>query len=157
MKTMYFFDKQEWLDGPWCQEPDYRCWFDAETHYACVARRNVFGAWCGYVGLDWRHPLYETEIGSEEFKYIDVHGTVQFADWDKTEDVNFYPAERNWYVGFDCMQDDDLCPAFQNDTLRPSKRKSSKTPIMVYRDMNYVLDQIELLAKQLSSFDARFA
>ena len=43
--------------APWLTEPDRLEW----THegYPCLAVRNSFGAWCGYVGVPEGHPWYE--------------------------------------------------------------------------------------------------
>jgi hypothetical protein len=152
MKEKHFYDKTDWLKGPWLEEPDYRAWIDKETNYPCVARRNLTGAWCGFVGIDHEHPLYQADAKEEEMVFIDVHGMVTYTSWNTEEDREFYPGRRLWWVGFDCMHDSDMCPAFLDETKK--KKKSDK--IAVYRDLNYVMEQIELLAAHLSMFDSRF-
>lgn len=155
MRSKEIFDKSGWLKGPWLAEPDYLAWIDSETNYACVARRNVMGAWCGYVGLDDGHPLFMVETPAEELKFIEVHGTMSYTAWNTTEDQEFYPARRLWWMGFDAMQDDDLCPAFTDETKPRRRRKKESTP--TYRDLDYIKGQIESLAAQLAAFDYRFS
>lgn len=155
MKQLHFYDKTEWLRGPWLDEPDYQSWLDDPTHYACVARRNVMGAWCGMVGVDPLHPLYRSDVHCQEFKYIDVHGNVTFADWAPEDDKHFYPARRLWWIGFDCMQDEDLCPAFRENQKKSFLRFKKDQPT-IYRNLEFVKDNIEFLSSQLSTFDPRF-
>jgi len=53
------YDKTEWSDGPWKQEPDKRQWPDPTTGYPCLALRNWHsGSFCGYVGVPPDHPAY---------------------------------------------------------------------------------------------------
>lgn len=51
-------DKSTWGDGPWQHEPDKVQWTDEATGLPCLAVRNRFGAWCGYVGVDEDHPWH---------------------------------------------------------------------------------------------------
>src|SRR6266436_107280 len=48
-------DRTGWTEGPWDQEPDRLEWKDATTGLTCLAVRNRFGAWCGYVGVPPTH------------------------------------------------------------------------------------------------------
>lgn len=141
------FDKRDWKDGPWKNECDYAWWIDPNGHYPCVARRNIFGAWCGFVGVDVGHTLFQTHETSEELVFVEIHGDVSFSGWLPDEDKRFEPAVKRWWFGFDCMQDGDMMPVFWAETRKKSK--------LVYRNYEYVKRQVELLALQLFYFDTR--
>jgi hypothetical protein len=49
----------DWGPGPWVDEPDKAQWTDERTGLPCVARRNIDGAWCGYVAVNSDHPLWQ--------------------------------------------------------------------------------------------------
>lgn len=53
----YKVDRTGWAPGPWDAEGDREQWVHAG--YACLMVRHArHGYWCGYVGVDNRHPLY---------------------------------------------------------------------------------------------------
>jgi hypothetical protein len=159
-KTLY--SKSEWKAGPWSSEPDHVTWIHPVTSYPCMAKRNLFGAWCGYVGLDDRHPLFLSEVGCEEFKYIEVHGAISMAGYFNEDALLFAPPRKLWWVGFDAMQENDLCPYFETEVDRLDqqierkliKGKRNEEPIL-YRDLDFIIGEIDSLAMQLSNFDAR--
>jgi hypothetical protein len=146
------FDKRQWGKGEWQREPDYQSWIDKETRYACVARRNVFGAWLGQVGVDTGHPLYMLSSASPEFEFIETHGKPAdvLTCFNKDDAMKFIPPQKLWWIGFSCMGDGDFCPWIDQPRL-----KGKKLPSKVYRNLAYVVEQIEFLASQLASFDAR--
>lgn len=54
-----FHERNEWLPGPWTDEPDHLEWRDEETGYLCVIHRvKESGYLCGYVGILPDHPLH---------------------------------------------------------------------------------------------------
>lgn len=55
---------KEWGEGEWQNEPDKVQWIDEATGLNCLAVRNWSGAWCGYVGVDEKHPLYAKDYGA---------------------------------------------------------------------------------------------
>lgn len=71
-------DKTEWERGPWDHEPDKRQWVDAESNLDCLMVRNHGGAWCGYVGVPPKHPMYQQDY---EKPNVEVHGGLTFADF----------------------------------------------------------------------------
>lgn len=149
MNTKQLYDKEKWPNGPWMEEPDYGAWIDSETLYPCLIRRNIYGAWCGFVGIDEAHPLFRIPKTSEEFKYIDIHSGVGFVGFMPEEDLAFSPPKRLWYIGFSCMHSTDVVPYLDKGT----KRETNKNAI--YRTLDYATQQTELLAHQIGYFDSR--
>lgn len=157
MNTRRFLDKSTWPVGPWITEPDHVYWIDADTSYRCVMRRNIIGAWCGFVGLPPPHTLYMIPYTDDVYTYVDVHGKVAFTAFNDDESILFVPPMRTWWVGFDAMQDDDLCPGAGSGP--PANRKQKRltgfksSVVQVYRDMDYVQNEVSLLANQLYTFE----
>lgn len=50
--------RENWVDGPWRDEPDKVIWTDPETGLDCMILRNRMGTLCGYVGIPKEHPWY---------------------------------------------------------------------------------------------------
>lgn len=146
MRVGYVFNKNDWSDGEWKQEPDYLWWIESIGQYCCVARRNIFGAWCGFVGIDAPHPYFQIR-DSKLLLSLEVHGGIAFTGWLPNEDFHFSPAVRRWWLGFDCMQDGDLLPAF--------KKVGSCKNKLIYKNLRFVMDQVEYLALQLHYLDNR--
>lgn len=154
-----FVDKQEWSLGPWKDEPDYVAWVDDETSYRCVMRRNVIGAWCGFVGLPPQHPLYMAAANDAAFRFVDIHGGITFAAFMDEDATEFQPAEKSWWVGFDAMQDGDYCPNAHavnaKDRPKHMRRLKGKVSSLMqeYRDLEYVFNEVSFLAVQLAMFE----
>jgi hypothetical protein len=147
-------DKSEWGKGPWENEPDLQSWIDSETQYACVTRRNMFGAWLGHVGLDASHPLYMLQPGAPEFEFIETHGSPElFVGFYEDDAKRFVPPQKLWWIGFSCMQSTDYCPLTDREPYIKGKRGKATTK--TYRTFEYVCEQVLFLASQLASFDAR--
>jgi hypothetical protein len=148
------YDKTEWEDGPWKQEVDFQAWIDEGTMYPCIVRRNLFGAWVGYVGIDHLHPLYGTSSEAEEFQYIETHnGSPTFAHWQVDDNLYFNPPIKRFYIGLDCMHDDDYIP-WLDKPKKGRRKKNAPTPDQ-YRDFYYITATIEHLAYQIGLFDSR--
>jgi hypothetical protein len=162
MFIKHLYDKSDWGDGEWNLEPDYASFIHDATAFPCLAKRNLFGAWCGYVGVDDGHPLFLIEVEHEVYKYIDVHGSVGSVGYFPEDAVSFAPPRRLWWIGFDAMQDTDLCPYFESETVRQQKTehkllKGLNLPKVkiVYRTFDFMIKQINCLADQLGTFDPR--
>ncbi len=129
----YTVDRSGWGSGPWDNEPDYKEWVDQKTGLQCMAIRNPYGIWCGYVGLPVNHDLYG--LGGSVFEDFHVHGGVTYA--------SSHPRDPNetdlWWVGFDCAHSNDLCPDPKMAVLRKG----------VYRTLSFVEDSCARLARQL--------
>jgi len=150
-------------------EPDV--WENKNSYFPCVARRNGQKSWCGYVGVSDKHPLYNkpynhrvpvADRGSVAIDKVgplalfaealhqddgmvsldvlaNVHGGLTYASrawWD--EDSPY------WWFGFDCSHSGDLTPY-----------TAVNSPNLVYgeyRDLKYVIKEIETLHEFLRSF-----
>lgn len=128
-------DKTKWPQGPWTDEPDCKVFITAVGLPASIVRNGV-GALCGYVGVDRSHPWFGE--GYDDIDYSDVHGGLTYAGMGR---ASCGEDESLWYFGFDCAHSGDLCPSmlqyhdgFEGD---------------VYRNISYVTEQIEELAKQI--------
>lgn len=140
MQKLQLFNKQDWKEGPWQREADLIRWIDPLTHLPCsIIRSEETGVWCGYVAIDYRHPLYMVNKRDATYEYIDVHGGISFADFLKHHDTWIVPMERRWWIGFDCMKKLDLAPRVlhQNED------------ILEYRTEDYVHTEVSFLAQQL--------
>lgn len=110
-------------------------WIDDATGLPCIARKNKYGAWCGYVGVPPDHPW--TKLGYDVPAC--VHGGVTYNEPCDGDPVNGVchtgPDGRHW-IGFDCMHSGDFVPglsAYIGD---------------VFRDLSYVKEQCANLARQ---------
>lgn len=101
---------------------------------SCEIIRNHMGSLCGYVEI-----FQDNELFGRGYDEI-------------SEMINFYPhggltyanfTESGWQIGFDCSHSGDLVPEYYKSYGRVSD---------VYRTMDYVKTQCELLAEELSNF-----
>ena len=107
--------KGAWGPGPWQYEPDKEQWPDPATGYACLLKRNRFGALCGYVGVPQGHPWHGK--GHDEVA-ADAHGGLTYSGLcqDGPEDTAIChipsPGEPEplWWLGFDCGHCGDYMP-----------------------------------------------
>jgi len=143
MNHKYLYDREKFGKGKWQDEPDYVSWVDDATDYALVLRRNLLGCWCGFVGLPPDHKLYQSDIGCDEFKFIEVHGDIQYAHFSEEDDLEFSPPIKRFWIGFNCMGDKDLVPG---QAILGVRRKK---PSGVYRDQKFVSKQVVALAEQI--------
>lgn len=154
------YGKAEWPDGPWKDEPDKLTWVDENTDLDCMIHRNRGGALCGYVGVSEGHPWFGKDYDNvrvpnqddDEFgDWVDVHGGLTYADFcapetnDEGHGLCHVPQEgrpdRIWWLGFDCAHAGDISPAYDFKFGRPFAGDS-------YRDMAYVVTEVQRLAKQ---------
>ena len=147
------FKKAAWPQGPWDDEPDRIAWRDSETGRHCLMKRNGYGAWCGYVGVEPGHPLYKKGYDVKGVYMLDVHGGITYADeCDERRDENGCeigichtppPGEPDaiWWLGFDCNHGCDDAPG--NDFFDGTSR------LEAYRDVEYVKNEVRQLARQL--------
>lgn len=147
-------------EGPWDGEPDKAQWVDAATGLDCLAVRNHYGAWCGYVGLPSTHPLYGTHYSDVT---VTVHGgELTFSERCNEEAPEGYgichiplPGRPDdvWWLGFDCGHYMDLQPGLaallESLPDRPTVPGSGMFTL-VYRTLEYVQRECERLAKQLA-------
>lgn len=138
--------KPEWGTGPWDDEPDRKEW--QSRGFPCLARRNIMGAWCGYVAVPPGHPWHGKDIYGVD---VNVHGGPTYAAACDGEDICHKPPPGEpddvWWIGFDCAHAGDLIPglAFEKRVFADF---SALFPNFAYRDLAYVCAEVESLAEQ---------
>lgn len=150
-----FQDKSTWGDGPWQNEPDKIHWIDEATDLDCLMVRNHWGAWCGYVGVPPGHALHEKTWGDCAIDHLSVHGGITYgdfcADGDQIDGVCHVPQPGRphnvWWLGFDCAHHRDLMPGGPQSVIT---RGVFRSPDSFYRDVKYVVSEVESLAKQIT-------
>ena len=125
-------------DSRWKGEPDFAYWIDKKTKLKCCIIRQGLGHLCGYVGVDKSNKLYGKKYHSENFPDFSVHWGVTFSDYIKK-------VPDNWFIGFDCAH----CEDFQPKMCFSFFDHSDST----YKNFDYVLEQTESLALQISEFE----
>lgn len=157
--------------GLWDQEP---CWVQfkftnqdlvlnhvrRETYcvppgksYTGLCVRNPVGAWCGYVLLEESHPIVKW-AQFQDCAELWVHGGVTFNDFidgvqkPETSTLRFMiqdycPYERMYAIGFDCAHAGDVAPMLYDTS-------GICMPGSHYRDLDYVKQQVKLLAMQIA-------
>lgn len=144
-----------WPSGVWDSEPDKVQWPDEVTGFPCLAVRNSRrGNWCGYVGVNSSHPLFEKEYSGCD---LNVHGGLTFADKcyprdTEAEGICHVPGEGEphdiWWFGFDCAHSWDHSP---EDVRRSSEGYPWTLDIRSqYRTLAYVKNECAKLAEQLA-------
>jgi len=156
----------------WETEPEKS---DFEAHgLKCAIRRNLGGAWCGYVGVNSNHPWF----GKDYTDTVKVPQAIidRPADIDKIGGINLLCASPTddgyldivlaidvhggltyastgahiekdselWWFGFDCSHHKDLSPNYDSMLATGG----------IYRDFEYVRSECESLAKQLVDFNS---
>lgn len=124
-------DKSSWPEGPWTTEVDRIEWQNQETGFRCRIIRGFLGALCGYVGVPKEHPCYRIPYG--KCSHFDVHGGLTYSDFMEED-------ESLWWLGFDCAHAGDFAPRFPELSMRLQAE---------YRDLDYVKNEVENLARQL--------
>jgi hypothetical protein len=121
---------------PWEEELDEYLYEDRGVQ--CRIKRNMFGALCGYIGVKEDHPLFG--CGEEDlYPYFRVHGGITFAGM-------FSFDQDNWYFGFDCGHAGDYQPKMM---FRIHDHE-------VYRDVNYVKEEIKSMVDALHRHHCEF-
>jgi hypothetical protein len=168
-------DRAGWGDGPWTSEPDKEQWTDPDTGYACLLKRNMLGALCGYVGVPEGHPWHGSGYwpgdGGDRpltpalrlLEDVRVHGGLSYADacqeGPEGHTICHVPGpgepEPLWWFGFDCSHGYDFCPAMSLEFRQlgiPVPRSFAGEA--VYRDVGYVKAECARLAKAAADAEA---
>lgn len=129
---------------PWKIEPDeYRFEYRGVR---CVMLRGPAGHWCGYVQVPEGHPWFGLdydECHRADEDYLSVHGGLTYGEEKVPHgDENGDPV--GWWVGFDCAHLGDYCPGMSHLISRFLDLDN-----LVYRDMNYVENQLMNLVDQM--------
>jgi hypothetical protein len=153
-------DRTDYPAGPWDTEPDKVSWTDPATGRPCLIVRGPLGALCGYVAVDPGHPLHGVGYGEArraDGDWIAVHGGLTYSDrCMETEDegagICHVPEpgapDDVWWFGFDCSHSMDLVPRMLASAIR-ARLGTGVYRDDVYRTLDYVVGEVESLAKQL--------
>jgi hypothetical protein len=145
-------DQNHWStgvrSGPWALEPfDFGCWVDAQTGYTCAIKRNVVGAWCGYVFAPEDHPVHFRDEGMDEYQrnltsgnpvWLECHGGVTYHGTMDLPDG----LVSGLAIGFDCSHLADLSP---RDTVKGPACGD-------YATASYAIGEVRKLAKQIHEY-----
>lgn len=135
-------ERASWGEGPWQTEPDLVEWRHRFfPGLPLLAVRGAVGAWCGYVGVPPGHPLHGKPFGDVDS--VSPHGGLTYSD--KCQgDICHVPGlgepDDVWWLGFDCVHANDYAPGFRAPKL---------AKMTTYRRLDYVMDEVEGLAKEL--------
>jgi hypothetical protein len=159
-ETQQLVDRSQWPPGPWDSEGfDRADWTDKSSGFECYIKRNIMGAWCGYVvvpytrggamaGLDVPDARQAGDRGWTWLETVSVHGGVTYA---KRQDENDDTSPM--VVGFDCCHCEDVYP--RTLSFRPPSRC---TPDSIkydgYKTAEFAIRECSQLAGQLRASHA---
>lgn len=147
--------REGWGRGEWDDEPDYDAW--RSKGFPCIARRNRYGAWCGYIGVPPGHPWHGKEYSTLE--HVDVHGGLTYAERCNPEAGVCHVPRRGepadfWWIGFDCAHAFDLSPGLKPmlklELALPPERVEELYQGLgeTYCDLDFIKRQCAHLARQ---------
>ena len=138
--------------GPWFEEPLFLT-VDNELQMEEYKGKNYtfkyyplrmdYGNWNGYVVLPKEHPAFGVNYSQ---LLMDVHGDLTFSS-----DTHFDGSDKKgemeeWTLGFDTAHFSDYSPHINRNILFGTE------PNKQYRTLDYVIDEIKNLCKQLDHF-----
>jgi hypothetical protein len=136
--------KSQWKDGPWKDEPDKIVWKTKAGLPGMIVRNHV-GALCGYAAVSESHPAFNKGSDLD----VEVHGGLTYGDFCGGNICHVpQPGEPDhvFWHGFDCSHCWDICPAEYREGRAFNDREDTE-----YRDITYVVAQVESLAAQLAA------
>lgn len=152
MQTWNNRDHDQWVPGPWTDEPDKAQW--VSDGLDCLIVRNHQGALCGYVGVPEDHEYFQVDYDGVDYDLVQVHGGLTFSnlcnpapDGDHKGICHVEQGAANatvWWLGFDCAHSGDMAPEPKD---KPDYWWQDGG---LYCDFNYVKHEVERLATQLS-------
>lgn len=141
---------------PWKDEPDFKLFIDNASGLKCAVLRHPHtGHLCGYVrvprgklydkivrrgkqpGWEWAGKLRRAPAYTWVERRVTVHGGLTWAGKFRGR----YQLERGLWVGFDCAHAGDLMPKLQFKNVQQN----------IYRDMQYVTNECQILATQIKT------
>jgi hypothetical protein len=150
------YDKSDWGDGPWNQEPDKLQYEDETTGLPCLIKRSpVMGVLCGYVGLSPSHPWHGLDYDEVEDS-IRVHGGLTFAGLCEEgkpheSSISHIPAPGEpdvpvWWIGFDAGHAFDRLPAMEARERQMGFPPITHSEFSEYRTLEYLQAEVSKLA-----------
>lgn len=140
-----YINKTKWPRGSWDNEPDKVHFIDEETNMDClIVRVEGSGHLCGYVAVDETHPAFKANYNRVQ---VDVYGGLTYGSICDEDGHICHVAqdgrpEHVFWLGFDHAHSGDLSPGYQG--------RFGLGGGEIYRDINYVRDGCQQLAKQLA-------
>jgi hypothetical protein len=137
---LFLYDEGEWID-----EPDYMEWEYGDGEIKCIAKRNDFGAWCGYIEISKDHPWANLE--GTDFP-CEVHGGITFHSNTGINTVR---------IGFDCSHSTDISPTCEITLRQVRESLKVKHPWIPdtctvfpvsYKNVGFIIHECNSLAKQ---------
>lgn len=142
--TDFKCNRKDWARGEWDNEPDRVDFIHAG--FSCFIKRNMSGAWCGYVGVPNTHPAYGVRYDNYDHPVgsLDVHGGLTYSapcsggichvpEAGMPDDV--------WWLGFDTAHHMDIVPLrLLHDVFKHG----------TYKNQAYVTSEVIHLAEQLA-------
>lgn len=129
-------------------EPNEEYFIDKDTGLPCRLKKNSFETWCGYVGVDSAHPLYNKYDNVFDYHDMDVevHGGVTYANREK---------DYLLWIGFDCNHFDDYSPYMAKLDAEIYKHvENLKDEIATYKTIHFARKETIKLAKQLKEWNS---
>lgn len=136
--------------GPWSDEPDRLEWKTAYGHHALILR-NMMGALCGYVAVPPGHRVHGKHYDEVN---VYVHGGLTYANHCNGRICHDVEGEDNvWWLGFDCAHYCDFVPSYTELFKRYSISYVNDNSDIVYRNIDYVRNECELLSAQIAGME----
>lgn len=135
--------ERKWGPGPWVEEED-QCFWEFSGFPCAFLRHSELGTLAGYVAVPPGHSWYRMHYDDI---HASAHGGLTFAchasDFGRIE--KGAQEEDLWWIGFDAAHYGDLVPMYSRESAEFHR---SYQDHQVYRDIPYIMDQVEELAAQ---------
>lgn len=161
------YEKEHWLgQGEWCSEEDlvifnsngFECYVIRMMNLEPYALDYMYGGhFCGYITIPMEHRLFAVDYNDIK-EDIEVHGGITFSDF------SLFLKNKPWQLGFDCAHCDDIVPSMEKTRKELKIERLDDTDIMKdmrekfpdcalfnpsYKNIDFVINELESLAKQL--------
>jgi len=133
---------------PWLTEEN-KYEVDYLGYKGYVVRHHQFGCLNGYVVISKEHMLHGCKYCNELVRDLNVHGGITFANSclinlnGTVAEILVSEKSNQWVFGFDTAHCYDLLPSLSDAGL----------PEQVYRDKDYVIEQVKRLISQLKALE----
>ena len=126
-------------------EGDFEEWTDPYSNYLCrISRLIQMQFWNGYVRIPENHPCFGKRY--DDIEDIDVHGGLTYGGDHFPSYTNRTKEDAYWWFGFDCGHAYDRIPRIHS----PFHYRFEQD---VYRDKDYVKNEVTKLAKQFKDME----
>jgi len=118
------------------------------------ARHFEMLAWCGYIGIDNRHPCYKLSTEKIKKKYgldLEAHGGITYTGLGIPTGEQGEQTDKDlWVFGFDTLHAFDYAPGI-HQTLKKIKRKGAlgADKSADYKNVEFVQQEVQSMLQQL--------